>query len=344
MSRSFKVGFRADIRTVSGTDLFDKQIALAEQAEAAGIDAIFFGDRLLARVARQGQQIYNSTAAEIFTSLAAVAARTNRIQLGTLVVVVPFRNPVQLAKIVASLDVLSKGRLILGVGAGWNDAEFGVFGFPRQQAARRMTEGVEVMQQLWKGQPVNYEGKYFKFDGIAVEPVPFQKPGPPIWLGSWLPFRRPLIDDSGEVAPQWDRVLARVGRMADGWAPLVYSIVVKRCAEPALIGQAWQRVQQHAAEAGRPGAVKFVYSHHFYAIENSQDEQHAREDLAIFTGTFEEAKQTYLMGSPDEIVERIRSMVSQVDRVDWYVLSALGPRPRQLELLQSQIIPRLEQI
>jgi probable F420-dependent oxidoreductase len=330
---------RPAVWTASGVDAFDLEISLAETAEEQGFDGVFFGDRMLSHVGSGEQGVYNSTHTELFVTLSALAARTTKIHLGSLVLVVPFRHPVHLAKLTSSLDLLSKGRLILGVGAGWNDEEFATLGIDKAEAPRRLVEGIEAMRLLWTGEPVSYDGEHVRFDRIAVEPTPHRAGGPPIWLGSFSPSGR-AIWEIQELTPPIERVLERVGRYADGWAPLLYSTKVARSIDPELLGRAWERVQEHAAAGGRANAVEFVFSHWFYAIETKQDEEDARRDLGFFfPGTFKEAKETYLIGSPEEIVDKAFRLAAHVDRLDWTVFTMLGPSERQLELLHSRIAP-----
>lgn len=338
-----RIGTRPAVWTASGLSSFDVQIQLTKQAEEMGLDAVFFGDRMLASVGDEaGKAVYKSTHTEMFVTLSALAAHTCRISLGSLVLVVPFRNPVQLAKLIGSVDLLSKGRLILGVGAGWNPAEFEVMGVPREQAAARMVEGIESMRALWTGEEVSYDGEYVKLRGVTLDPLPHRLGGPPIWMGSFSPVGR-RIWERREISSAVDRVLARVGAHADGWAPLLYSTQVRRSIDPDLLGRAWERVQSHAADVGR-SMVEFVFSHWYYAIETKKDEEAAHRALqCFFPGTFEEAKATYLIGSPAEIVEKVRHLSSRLDRVGWIVLTMLGPSERQLELLHSRLIPLLRQ-
>lgn len=340
-SPKVRVGFRPAIWTASGQQPFDVQLRLAERGEELEFDGIFFGDRMLASVGHGQNAVYGSTHTEIFTTLSAIAARTTRIRIGSLVLVVPFRHPVQLAKMVASLDLLADGRLILPVGAGWNEAEFEVLGVNRREAATRMEEGIEIMRLLWGPGRHDHDGPHHSFRDVEVEPGPAQPGGPPIWLGSFSPSR-PAIFESGEISAGQDRVLDRVGRLADGWAPLLYSTLVRRGIPPGTLGEAWERVQERAAAAGREGSVRFVYSHWYFVIERPSDEDEARRFLsAFFPGTFEEAKETYLIGSPAEIVDKIGEMTQFIDQIDWFVFTQLGINERQLELLRTDVVPQL---
>jgi probable F420-dependent oxidoreductase len=341
---ALKIGTRPAVWLASGADAFTVQRELTQRAEEMGLDAVFFGDRMLASVGDEaGKGVYESTHTEMFVTLSALSAQTTTVQLGSLVLVVPFRNAVQLAKLTASVDLLSKGRLILGVGAGWNPSEFEVLGVPREQAAQRMVEGIEVMRALWTGESVSYDGQYVQLRDVRIEPLPHREGGPPIWLGSFSPIGR-RIWERNEISPGVEQVLERVGAHADGWAPLLYSTRVRRSIDPGLLGRAWERVQTHAADAGRP-PVEFVFSHWYYAIETPEDEAAGRLALGhFFPGSWEEAKETYLIGSPEAIVEKIRHLSAHLDEVPWVVLTMLGPSERQLELLHSRIVPLLREV
>ncbi len=341
MSSDYRIGFRPFPWLPIGKDPLDVHIEMAVEAEKLGFDGVFTVDRMLATVGIGTGMVYLSTAPEVFVTLSALAAKTSRIHVAPLVMVVPFRNPVQLAKMTASLDLLSKGRLILPVGQGWNETEFSVLGLNQKQAASRMEETIDILRLLWKGEPCSHQGKHFQFENIAVEPLPFRPGGPPIWLGSGLVD--PPQSNSPAVQARLERVLDRVGRMADAWAPLLYSIPKRQRIDPGVLKSAWDRVQQAAAGAGRPNAVQFAFSHWYYIVETPRDEEAARRGVGcFFPGTWEEARNTYLIGTPTEIRDRIRSMTQQIDRVSWYIFTALGPDMEQARRLRSDVIPLLE--
>jgi probable F420-dependent oxidoreductase len=339
MARTYRVGFRPFPWLTPGTDPFDVHIGMAVEAERLGFDAVFTVDRMLATAGTSTGMVYLSTAPEVFVTLTALAARTSRIRVAPLVLVLPFRNPVQLAKITASLDLFSKGRLILPVGQGWNAMEFSVAGVSHRQAARRMEETIEIMRLLWKGRPASYQGTHFRFEDIAIEPTPFRAGGPPIWLGSQIDpsWVKPPVTD-----PRLERVFDRVGRLADAWAPLVYSIPKRASVDPALLRSAWDQVQRAAANAGRPGAVAFAFSHWYYIVETREDEVAARRDVGgFFPGTWDEARNTYLIGTPREIADKVRHITRDVAPVSWYIFTALGPDVEQVRRLGSDVLPLL---
>src|SRR5215210_3481143 len=147
--RPYNVGLRPIFWMTEDSSQFQDAMRIGELAEALGFDGLFFGDRLLAAVSHGDVPVYTSTHPDIMTVLAAFAARTTTVRIGSLVLVVPFRHPVQLAKSVASLDLLSQGRVILPVGGGWNAHEFATLGIPRKEAGARLEEGLAIMKRLW---------------------------------------------------------------------------------------------------------------------------------------------------------------------------------------------------
>ena len=187
-------------------------LSLAERAERLGYDSIWVGDSLLARPRH-----------EPLTLLAGVAGRTHRVQLGTAVLLPALRNPVILAHVVATLDQVSAGRLILGVGIGLNvpsvHAEFQAAGVPFERRVGRMLEGLRLCRALWTGQSVNWDGP----------PTPHRAGGPPIWVGGNLESSR-----------------RQVGRSFDGWLPITPN--------PEAWAEQWAEVACIAREAGRDPA------------------------------------------------------------------------------------------
>jgi len=336
-----KVGMRSAVWLKSGVDAFATVLDLAVDAERRGFDAVFFGDRMLAEVGEGGKGVYNSTHTEVFTTLSAIAARTERIHIGSLVLVVPFRHPVPLAKTIASVDLLSRGRLLLGVGTGWNPTEFEVMGVSKKDGAALMEQNVDLMKRLWSGEPVTYSGDFYQVDQIAVEPTPHRDGGPPIWLGGFSPLQKQIWHDI--ISDSADKGLQRVGRMADTWVPLLYSTRYARSIGSKVLAEAHDRINSSAEEHGRGSkAVSFAFSHWYYVIETKQDEEDARRDLAhFFPGSFEEAKETYLIGTADEIVDKIGRICADITDPEWYVFTQLGNNERQLDLLDGSVLPKL---
>jgi alkanesulfonate monooxygenase SsuD/methylene tetrahydromethanopterin reductase-like flavin-dependent oxidoreductase (luciferase family) len=198
-------------------------LALAERAEGLGFDSIWVGDSITARPRH-----------EPLTLLAAVAARTRRAELGTAVLLPALRNPVVLAHGVATLDQISEGRFILGVGIASDvpniRAEFVACGVPFEKRVGRMLEGLRLCRELWGGEPVTWNGRWV-LDNVTLGPVPHRPGGPPIWIG-------------GMVRAS----LERVGRLYDGWFP--------NAPDPEHWRAQWAEIHQIARAAERdPGQL-----------------------------------------------------------------------------------------
>ncbi len=170
---------------------------------------------------------------DAWSILGYLAGQTDTIKLGTVVTPIPFRPPAQLAKIVASVDHLSGGRTILGVGAGWHQPEFDGFsnwGTPGQRVTRT-SEALELITRLWTGEKVSFEGKAYNSDGAIISPVPTQKPFPPMWFG----VRGP-------------RMLDLAARYADAWIPTNIS--------PELYEDGLKKLRERRSELGIINSLK----------------------------------------------------------------------------------------
>jgi probable F420-dependent oxidoreductase len=152
-------------------------IEVAQAAEAAGWEAVFVWDHLAFA--------WGVPSADPWVLLAAVAQATERIRIGTAVTPLPRRRPAIVANAVATLDRLSGGRVVLGVGAGGVPAEFTAFGEPGDARVRAgmLDEALEVVTELWEGRPVTHAGEHYTVDGVTLAPLPLQRPRPPIWAG-----------------------------------------------------------------------------------------------------------------------------------------------------------------
>src|SRR5437660_8625955 len=161
---------------MSGRPETGSMLAMAERAEATGFDSVWIGDSITAKPRH-----------EPLTLLAAVAARTKRVRLGTAVLLPALRNPVVLAQIVATLDRITEGRVILGVGIAADAPairkEFAAAGVPWDRRVGRFLETLEICRALWSRDHVAFHGKHFTLDDVTMEPKPPRAGGPPIWIG-----------------------------------------------------------------------------------------------------------------------------------------------------------------
>jgi probable F420-dependent oxidoreductase len=155
-------------------------LAMARAAEDAGFDTVWLGDHLLYRYADGSSR----GPREVWTMLAAIAASTSRIRLGPLVAATAFHAPPMLAKLAATVDEISGGRLILGLGAGWNETEFAAFGFPFDHRISRFEEAFTIIRTLLRDGAIDFDGRFFQARDCELLPKPARPGGPPLMIGS----------------------------------------------------------------------------------------------------------------------------------------------------------------
>src|SRR5712692_3437838 len=165
----------------------------AVKPEELGFDSLFITDHLLTAA-----RFYRVSWTEPMLTLAHVAAVTSRVKLGTSVLVLPTRQPVVLAKEIATLQHLSGGRFVYGIGTGWYPPEFESTGSTRQQRGVRTDEGLEASMKLLKGAHVSFEGKYYRMDDITVEPLSHV---PPVWVAGGQQYAHEASPDKAEMSP-----------------------------------------------------------------------------------------------------------------------------------------------
>jgi F420-dependent oxidoreductase-like protein len=178
---------------------WERWFRLAERVETVGLDSLWRSDHFFSVMGRT-----NRASLEAWVSLTALAQRSSRIQFGPLVSPMTFRHPALLARMAAAVDALSEGRLVVGLGAGWNESEHAAYSImlpPMKERMDRLEEGIAVIRALWQGGPVDFSGRYYSLHRATALPRPHQKPGPPV-----------LIGGDGEV-----RLLRIVAEHADEW-------------------------------------------------------------------------------------------------------------------------------
>jgi probable F420-dependent oxidoreductase len=169
---------------------FEETIQECERAEAAGFDSVWLGEH------HNSATLYPAP----LIGLAAIASRTRRLRLGTAVLLLPLYHPLAVAEEAAMVDVISGGRLILGVGVGYAPEEFAAFGVSIKERGRRMDEAVPLIHQLWSEENVTHNGRYYRVMNATVAPRPLQQPRPPIWFAGWV-----------------ESAIRRAGRLGDAW-------------------------------------------------------------------------------------------------------------------------------
>jgi probable F420-dependent oxidoreductase len=175
--------------------------AAARGAEAAGFEAGYVTDH--PAPSERWREAGGHDGLDPFVTLAVMSQATSKLRLLTNLIVVPYRNPFLLARATSTLDVLSGGRLILGLGVGWQKSEFAALGVDFASRNDRFDEYLEVLRRAWSGGPVEFEGRFVSARGVTTNPPPSQQPGPPIWLGGNSRL-----------------TLRRAASYADGWMPM----------------------------------------------------------------------------------------------------------------------------
>ena len=227
-----RIGFGAPVSGAWATP--DNLARFAQRAETLGYASLWTFQRLLVPADGDTEPVYRSVL-DPLTALAFAAAHTHRIRLGVALINMPFTSPVLLAKQAATLDVLSGGRLELGLGAGWSPVEFAATGAPSEQRGARAEEYVAVLRALFAPGAAQFDGRFYNVPPSRMDPKPVQDGGPPILLGGAVPA-----------------ALRRAGRLADGW-------LSRSATDLTRIGESIAQVRAAAQEAGRdPHAVRAV--------------------------------------------------------------------------------------
>ena len=278
---------------------------------------------------------YACTWLEPIAMLAALAGVTRTIKLGTMVLVLPLRNPAYFAKEWATLDLLSGGRSILGLGVGWHEEEFELMGVPYRERGPRMNEMIEAVTALWAGDNVTYQGKYYRFQGLTIDPKPLQKPHPPIWIGGGT---QPSEKVYAQTVTNIDPVLKRIARYADTWVP-------HSSATPEMVKGDWDKVQRFAREFGRdPARIGRVYSNFVWVLGQGERPESAIPHFSVYSGMdLDYWKTYYLLGTADEVAARISARIAALDGgVDQIVLNPLNWSTDQLERIAAEVLPRVK--
>ncbi len=243
--------------------------------------------------------------------LTTAAAVTGAIRLGIAVIVLPARNPAQLARELATIDRLSGGRLIVGVGVGRREPAAAGLGLPAERRARRLREGVEVLRALWADGEATYEGEIYRFAGLTLEPKPAQRPGPPVWFGAGSP-----------------PALRRAARMGDGWLGAGSSASAAFPDQVRILTDALRT-------AGRDPAAFPVGKRVYIAVEDT--ERRARERLTpILDGMYSAPGLTArvaVCGPPEACAGQLRDLTTAGARE--LLLNPMYDHLEQLEALAA---------
>jgi probable F420-dependent oxidoreductase len=308
---------------------FAEMASWARRAEAIGFDSVWVSDHFFYSFARYGADPAPISALEPVTALAGVAAVTERVRLGTLVLCSPFRHPAMVAKMANTLDAISGGRLDLGVGAGWLEDEFTAFGYPFGEVGERfaiLQETLEVLEALGSGEPVTFDGPTVSLRGARALPRAVQKPGVPVWVG-------------GKGGP---RLLGLAARHAVGWN------AVWRWSPEAYGERA--AVAARACEGVGRDPASFRLSVGLYGLMG-EDEAAARAAFergraampggAMDHELYEDWRADTLSGTPEQVIDRVRAFeaigVEEIVLSPWVLPFAIH-EPAQVDLFVERVM------
>jgi probable F420-dependent oxidoreductase len=299
---------------------------LAVRAEALGHDALWVPEHLLT-----ARGLYGTAWLSPLEVLSYAAGATSRIKLATGILIPPIRNPVFLAKEIASLVFLSGGRFELGIGVGWDAAEFQVAGVPLPERGGRTDEILDLWAKLWTGKEVTHRGRYYQYPPVAIDP-PLPNP-PRLWVAGGAKIKTALSPDPAVIAPS---VLERICRRADGW-------LARAAGTNAMILDDWKQIVRRLEEIGRPRkALTFGHLNFTHVVATDREDVAHREQrprLERVMGThrsWEHVTRCYLMGTPAQIRARIQELAAA--GLEYLVLSPLDYDLAQLDLWQAEIV------
>ena len=294
-----------------GVSLRGSDIDHVTAVETLGFDSVWTGEHML----------FHGPVTDGLITLAAFAGKTARVKIGSAINLLPLRPPVVVAKAVSTLDVVSKGRFIFGVGVGGEfPKEFEACGVPHRERGRRTSEAIEICRKLWTEDHVNYQGKIFQLDDVTMLPKPVQPGGPPI-----------IVSGRSEAA------MRRAARLGDGYMPYLFT--------PERYTQSLRTIHAIAGEQNRDMSRFTPYLLVFTAVGETHEEAHrvAVEKLSQrYHQPFEHLVERYCaLGTPPECVERLQRFVEA--GVRHFILSPLCDNEtlgQHLEIYAQQILPQ----
>jgi probable F420-dependent oxidoreductase len=311
-----------------GADRARGIVDFARQVEDLGFDSIFITDHLLA-----AKQFYSVSFLEPVSTLSLVAGVTERVKLGTSVMVMPIREPVLLAKQLATLQFLSCGRVVLGAGIGWYPPEYAATGVRKSERGPRTDEALDIVIALLEGESVTYDGDFYSIDDVLIEPRVETRPE--VWIGGGSQ----LADPGSPDLPRFvEAVKARILR-TEGWIP-------RPTCPPEDIARDWDELAAYLREHGRdPETVTVAHENFVHVVLTTDRARALEEQHRAFLRVMSDARgsayleKVYLFGTPDDIVAALQARVDA--GVQRFMLHTMTPDPAQLEDWLEEIIPNV---
>lgn len=328
--KTLKFGFI----TTEGGHFFEEALREAERGEELGFDSVWLEEH---------HGVYNHYWPSPLVVLAGMATRTQSIQLGTNIMVLPFYHPVRVAEDVALLDIMSRGRFILGAAIGYRPQEFQLYGVEMDNRGRRYVEQLQIITALWTSERLDFDGQFYQLNQACIEPKPFSRPHPPLWLGGW-----------GDLS------IKRAARFGDAWIPGPTASMEK------LLSTRRNYIQAREA-SGKPPQVEWPVTREViiadtdeqafdlaerYLLINYRDEygggwEHpliGNQDHAPVNQLDALAKDRFILGNPDRCIESIQKFVESFGMNHLICRLYFPGMPHshimhELELISQEVMP-----
>ena len=314
----------------------EEVVAEARLAESVGFDSCFFGEHHQDRDGFLPSPLIVS---------AAVAAQTTTLILGTSVILLPLHHPVKMAEDVITLDIVSRGRFILGVGLGYQPVDFRTFEIPIEQRVSRFEEEIEIIRQCWDGSTFSFSGEHFNLEDITIRPRPYSDPSPPLWIGA---SRAPGARRAGRIA---DGFVAGPSTDLPGTIALTdayYKAAEEAGREPALclMRDAW--VAPTRAEAERVYGPEVIDAYKYYWRNGLNEFRHYANESDINMDNM--ATDRLIIGEPQQVVDDFHRW-KEATGADYFLLrlrhahSGGPPHERIMEAIQlfgEEVIPHCQ--
>ena len=299
---------------------------MAQRAEALGYDSITVWDHLLS-----APGLYGGSWMDPLMVLSCVAGATGTIPIGTHILVVPLRHPVLLAKELATLDHMSEGRFFFGVGPGWNEPEFTAMGIPMKERGRRTDEVLDAVKLLLTGENVSFQGRYWQFEDVTIEPRPERYFT--VWVAGGSRIPDPLSPDKPYMVKS---VMNRIAKHAD-----VFTVRASGNLEWAV--RDIETVRAYLPAVGRdPADLGIAHVQAGYVVDTDDTEKALsiqRKPMETIMGTnrsWEHLQGCYLLGSVGDVVAKLKALEGA--GIEHVTIQPAAPEMEQVELWMDRII------
>jgi alkanesulfonate monooxygenase SsuD/methylene tetrahydromethanopterin reductase-like flavin-dependent oxidoreductase (luciferase family) len=307
MEFGWYVEFHRQVEQQSDTDAFAQGLQQVRDAERFGLDAIW--------LAEIHQQAARSVLSAPMTVAAAIATATSRIKIGTAVQVLPLTHPLRLAEETATVDQISRGRLLMGVGRSGNPRAYAAYGVPYSESRERFYETLDVLKLAWTEPTFSFHGKYHHFDGARAVPRPYQQPHPPIRIAGASEDTFPTLGKLGY--PLF--VAVRSGSLG-GLAPdlRAYRAAYKEAGHPGS-GQVYLRLSMHVADTDRQAmseaesSIMAGYKKLVDQLEGSPNARRRAELADVLSLTYDAVlRDKVVVGGPERVADRLLQLQEQL--------------------------------